>query len=1055
MLLLTGLALPACGGGDSSSSGGAAGKDAATDTSNDTGKDTSTDTGGPDADAGEGGPTECVPKTCAQLEANCGSAPDGCGDKIECGECPDGQTCGGGGTNKCGTDECIPKSCVQVGAQCGWASDGCAQAIDCGGCSPPEVCGGSGEINACGCTPKTCAQLNANCGTLPDGCLGTLECGTCSGGQLCGGGGPNLCGSAECVPKTCAQVGASCGFVSDGCADALDCGACTPPDQCGGGGVINQCGCTPKSCSQLGASCGLVDTGCGETDCGSCTPPDTCGGGNVDNQCGCTCTLPNATTNCLAGVCTIKDCETGWGNCDSVENNGCELDLQSDVANCGTCGLSCSFANASALCVGGSCQLDQCDGGFADCDGDPSNGCEANLNSDPNNCQTCGNTCPSGTGTAVCVAGECDISNCNPGLGDCDDSVPGCETNITTSVDHCGYCNNPCNIANATADCQASTCGVASCNNGWGDCDGNESNGCETNTDTAVTNCGSCGNSCPSRPHASPTCSNGSCGFNCDGGWENCDGSEANGCEINTLTDVNHCGNCTTACNPPHATPGCSSGNCTINSCDTGWGDCDGQVSNGCEINLNTNPDYCGSCGNDCVVANGTAGCSSGSCTVASCNPGWADCDGQVSNGCETNTATDTGNCGTCNNVCNGTAGTPICASGTCTIACNPGFGNCDGNPNNGCEVNTQNSTAHCGGCGQTCSGNHVPATACTNGVCSGACESGFTDCNSNKLTDGCETNTAGDVDNCGGCGNVCSSNHITRACGGGVCNGTCSTTWRDCNGNKLTDGCEIDSATDEAHCGSCNVPCSANHVTPNCSGGVCNGACSGAWRDCNSNKQTDGCEIDTGTNVYACGSCTNDCTNPLPSQTTAVECNSGSCAVDTCTASYYDQNVSYGDGCECADDGVSSACGSLTDLGYTYTTTRTLPTTTTYYSIVPTGDTDWYRTTFYVYSGSCTYRPRVELLDASGLLRMRVYNNFTCGSTSGYACSTAEGGTSQKGITTWDFGHSTTCGDNQTIDPSPATGTYYQQSADLRIEVYSTSASSTCLPYQLRLSRY
>jgi len=142
-------------------------------------------------------------------------------------------------------------------------------------------------------------------------------------------------------------------------------------------------------------------------------------------------------------------------------------------------------------------------------------------------------------------------------------------------------------------------------------------------------------------------------------------------------------------------------------------------------------------------------------------------------------------------------------------------------------------------------------------------------------------------------------------------------------------------------------------------------------------------------------------------------------------------------------------------DLGYTYTTTRTLPSTTTYYSIVPTGDVDWFEMSFSIYSTSCLYRPRVELLDSSGLLRMKVYNNITCAST-GYACSTAETGNSTKGVRTWEFTHSTTCGDQLTIDPSPGTGgAYFQQSADLRIQVYSTAASTTCLPYQLRFSRY
>jgi hypothetical protein len=88
-------------------------------------------------------------------------------------------------------------------------------------------------------------------------------------------------------------------------------------------------------------------------------------------------------------------------------------------------------------------------------------------------------------------------------------------------------------------------------------------------------------------------------------------------------------------------------------------------------------------------------------------------------------------------------------------------------------------------------------------------------------------------------------------------------------------------------------------------------------------------------------------------------------------------------------------------------------------------------------------------------LLRMKVYNASSCSSTTGYSCSSSEGGNSTKGVRTWDFGHSTTCGNDATIDPTPATGNYFKESTSFRIEVYSTASSATCLPYQLRFTRY
>ncbi|PKN29725.1 MAG: tryptophan synthase alpha chain, partial [Deltaproteobacteria bacterium HGW-Deltaproteobacteria-20] len=114
----------------------------------------------------------CVPKTCDQLGAECGSVPDGCGGKVSCGTCAGGETCGGGGPNLCGTAACRPKSCPALGASCGYVSDGCSEAIDCGGCPVPETCGGGGKANQCGCSPRTCGQLGASCGKAPDGCGG-------------------------------------------------------------------------------------------------------------------------------------------------------------------------------------------------------------------------------------------------------------------------------------------------------------------------------------------------------------------------------------------------------------------------------------------------------------------------------------------------------------------------------------------------------------------------------------------------------------------------------------------------------------------------------------------------------------------------------------------------------------------------------------------------------------------------------------------------------------------------------------------------------------------
>ena len=129
----------------------------------------------------------CTPTTCAAQGATCGTISDGCGGTLNCGTCPAGQTCGGGGVaNVCGA--CVPKTCAQQGFNCGAATDGCGNIINCGACLSPQTCGGGGVANACGpgtCVPKTCAQLGVSCGPAPDGCGNIIQCGSCPAGHTC------------------------------------------------------------------------------------------------------------------------------------------------------------------------------------------------------------------------------------------------------------------------------------------------------------------------------------------------------------------------------------------------------------------------------------------------------------------------------------------------------------------------------------------------------------------------------------------------------------------------------------------------------------------------------------------------------------------------------------------------------------------------------------------------------------------------------------------------------------------------------------------------------
>ena len=92
-------------------------------------------------------------------------------------------------------------------------------------------------------------------------------------------------------------------------------------------------------------------------------------------------------------------CQLPMTSCGGVCTN-----LRMDPKNCGACGNSCSLPNATAFCSSGLCWVETCNFGWGDCDGVFSNGCEANLLTNPKSCGSCFNTCQGGT---ACSSGQC------------------------------------------------------------------------------------------------------------------------------------------------------------------------------------------------------------------------------------------------------------------------------------------------------------------------------------------------------------------------------------------------------------------------------------------------------------------------------------------------------------------------------------------------------------------------------------------------------------------------------------------------------------------------
>ena len=311
----------------------------------------------------------------------------------------------------------------------------------------------------------------------------TLSAGGCaSGGSDTGGGGDDGASGDDVA-------------ISDG---AYDAGCAAGKTKCGT--TCTSTSTDPKNCGRCGLACATGEV-CSKGTCGfSCSPPETLCGGPSEAGTG---SGGDSGAGDDGGDGSADDATLESGTVDAtVPGDGGTVapycsNLNTDPANCGTCGNNCG---ANASCSGGTCAI-SCPTGkkvcFANNSCIPSNSC-----CQSGDCTLTGQVCPMPGGMCGCPTGE---KECAGTLNSCISTMACCtNADCTVAGQTCATPGQPCKC-NASlqccvaADCPtepnvmtytcgppqpANKCGVGSCKAGCYDLDNMFADGCECCDDT-------------------------------------------------------------------------------------------------------------------------------------------------------------------------------------------------------------------------------------------------------------------------------------------------------------------------------------------------------------------------------------------------------------------------------------------------------------------------------------------------------------------------------------------------------------------------------------------
>lgn len=214
-----------------------------------------------------------------------------------------------------------------------------------------------------------------------------------------------------------------------------------------------------------------------------------------------------------------------------------------------------------------------------------------------------------------------------------------------------------------------------------------------------------------------------------------------------------------------------------------------------------------------------------------------------------------------------------------CKLDCNPGFNNCDGKNENGCEADFSKA-ATCGSCTNACPVGQFCSSTAGIYTCVAACPVGRETCGTTECID-----KSSNASHCGACSRACAAPpHATATCKAQICGFTCEALYHRCGDTCVPDS---EASACGTTCTNCNSAAPAN-TTPSCQAGGCVFGCAPGWADCNNDLKLDGCETNLLSDNGNCFKCGNACVAGPIILSPNVEPNGTYCCNGTCVPLNY-----------------------------------------------------------------------------------------------------------------------------------------------------------------------